>query len=380
MALSSIWGHERQLTVLRRSLASGHIAPGYLFSGPERVGKTLAAREFAQVLLCAKPATTDGLPDACDECDECARMKRGRHPDFGFLEPLVKVQMEDETGETVSTQVAGSMIQVAAIGELIEEAHLKPVRGGRKVFVIASAEAMNDAAANKLLKTLEEPPGNTTLVLTSAGPALLLPTIVSRCQQLRFGPVPRDVIEERLGEAFPDRGGEEVVAAAGMAGGRPGWAIRFLERPALLEARKELLDVAGRLPVAPRIEALRLGERLIDIAKAWWIGSEDSELAAQLLKENRDRVLRTMMGDVLDVLLSWFRDLAVLGGSPEATDALVNSDRVEQLSAAAQRYPRGAAQEGFAIISEIKRYLGGNVNLRLAAETLMLRLMALSSR
>ncbi len=379
MSFRNVVGHELQLQVLRRTIARGRVPPAYLFLGPPRVGKTLVALEFAKALNCLTPPPEGQLPDACDQCDECRRFERGSHPDFGFLQPLVRVQLEDETGERTRTQVAGSMIQVEAITELIAEAYLKPVRARRKVFVISSAEAMNEPAANKLLKTLEEPPGATTLILTAAGTANLLPTIVSRCQIVRFGPVPPRQIEAGLAAQVPTAQPDAIHIAAALSGGKFGWARDLVEQPRLLEIRRRVLALAARWARCGRLEALQGAEQLIAAAEEWWTATQTDEVAAELLKRNRDRVLRTKVLDVLDILLSWFRDLAALAnGSRPPAEVLVNSDFQAELTAAATVYPRGAAQRGFDFLSEARLALAGNANLRLTLEVLLLHLIGLA--
>ena len=158
------------------------------------------------------------------------------------------------------------MITTEQIGQLISEANLKATEARRKMFIIASAERMNVASANRLLKTLEEPPGDTSLILTTQNLSGLLPTIISRCQVLTFHPASLVEAEEALALQFPeaDRGALRSVVA--LSGGRVGAAIRLLRHEGVLKIRSELLDLAASLPKREWFEGMMIGERLVSFA------------------------------------------------------------------------------------------------------------------
>jgi DNA polymerase-3 subunit delta' len=201
MAFSSILGHERALRVLRRALASDRVPHAYLFWGPEGVGKEAVAKAAAQVLLCAgaeqvEPGT------ACGVCAACRKVEAGSHPDLHLVVP------------------EGASIPIAAVRRLQETLSYQAFERGRKVAIIRDSSRMTREAANALLKTLEEPPAGTHLVLLAHHRNQLLPTLVSRCQSLRFDPIAEDLVA-RLLES--DGVAPEVAETmAGVSGGCPG--------------------------------------------------------------------------------------------------------------------------------------------------------------
>jgi len=377
MAFSFIIGNQQPIHVLKRAIETKRIPHAYLFVGPANIGKTLIATEFAKAVNCQAQRLFDDCSDPaepCDNCPACSRIDQGTFPDVHYYQPTAKVQATgDEGGENVL--IEGSMINTEQIGRLITEANLKATHGRRKVFIISSAEAMNTTSANRLLKTLEEPPGDTTLILTTQNLSSLLPTIISRCQLLSFRPVPLHDAEAALVERYPEINPGTLRSIVALSGGRIGWAIRLLKFPEVLSLRSDLLDLAATFGGRDWFESMRIGEQFIETAEDWWLATEDPAFAEKALKASRDRVLRTRINDILDVLLSWHRDLYLLAGGGDPA-LLVNGDRQEQISAIAnQRNPRKLAR-ACNDIEEIRKQLRGNANLRLAMEVLAAKLLA----
>ena len=374
MSFQSIVGHDRCIQVLRRAIASERIPQAYLFCGPNNVGKTLSALTLAKAINCASSPRSGELSDACDECASCAKVDRGAHPDVTVVGPLARLSAGEEAGGG-DIYVEGTMIRTEQVGNLIARAHLTPVEGRRKVFIIRHAEAMNEASANRLLKTLEEPPGATTFVLTTQSPSQLLPTIQSRCQWLRFGPVPEDVAVERLQAEMPELARDVIGAAVSLSNGRFGWAKTVLSHPPLLEIRNTVLETASSLPSLELIQALPCAERLIDAAEQWWLTVAGEDRGAEALRRQRDRVLRAQVGELLSVLLSWFRDLA-LACAKRGSAELVNADWGDAIRIAAERGDPLAAHAACGAITETRRFIQvGNANLRLALEVMFVKLI-----
>ena len=173
MAFRHIIGHRRLLEHIAGAAQRGSLAPSLIFVGPDGVGKRLTAVSLAQFLNCAHPVplTQDAaIMDGCGACPSCSRIARGVHPDVVFLEP----------GET-------GAIKIDAVRDAIQRLAYRPFEGKRRVVIADDAEAMVPEAQNAMLKTLEEPPLGSTFVLVSSRHDVLLPTVRSRCQQLRFG-------------------------------------------------------------------------------------------------------------------------------------------------------------------------------------------------
>jgi DNA polymerase-3 subunit delta' len=173
MPFKNIIGHERPIRILKTTLRRNNIAHAYLFYGEEGIGKRLVAKALAQAANCdvAKPLGEKLADDACGECSSCLHIEAETHPDFIAVEP------------------EGTMIKIGQIRTLHEQIQLKPMAGRYRFVILNEAESMNEEAANALLKGLEEPPGQTVLVLVTSKPYAMLPTIVSRCQKIRFTPL-----------------------------------------------------------------------------------------------------------------------------------------------------------------------------------------------
>lgn len=379
MSFSQVIGQERPISILRRALFTQRVSHAYLFVGPPNVGKSLVGREFAKAANCeinTEFASAESV-EPCDQCLSCRRIADDAHPDVRVIRPLARVQAEDEEGTREAAVIEGSMISTEQVADLVTEVGMKATQARRKVFMVLSAEAMNPTAANRLLKTLEEPPGTTTLILTTHNPGGLLPTIVSRCQSLTFRAAPLHEAEAALRARYPEADLGTLRSVVALSGGRVGWAIRLLSRPQVLRLRTELLNLAASLPGRQWVEGMAVGEKLLEAAENWWLATEDPELAEKALRASRDRVLRTRMSDVLDVLATWFRDLALLtaGGDP---GLVINADRLTELQGLSKLRNAARCRRACEDIETTRRELRGNANLRLAAEVLAFKLISAS--
>ncbi|MCX7600156.1 MAG: DNA polymerase III subunit, partial [Armatimonadetes bacterium] len=269
MSLSRIIGHEQAKRLLMRAFVEGRVPTAYLFVGPSNLGKFTVAVEFAKLLNCEAPVTPSSGEgaDCCDVCEACRRIEAGSFADVLCVRPVIRI---GSGAQAQATEFEGALLTTDQIGEVITRASLRRTRGRHKVFIIARAETMNPEAANRLLKTLEEPPEGTLLILTSSNPSALLPTIVSRCQRVTFHAVPLATLAAGLRTEVPDASDELVDTIARLSSGRPGWALTLLRKPRALDVRRRLLDLVASLPGQPLVAALALGEELIGLSEAWW--------------------------------------------------------------------------------------------------------------
>jgi DNA polymerase III subunit delta' len=239
-------GHPSALAAVGAMIRSG--APGaVLLVGPAGVGKTTLALDLAAGLLCT---ADDPAARPCGVCRACRLVASGSHPDVHRLGP---------EGPGRQVVIGGPGSKVRGIRDLIAELVLLPVEGGARVAIVESAQRMNEDAQAALLKTLEEPPAATTIVLCADAEEPLLPTIRSRCARLRLGPVGVRDIEALLEE----RGAAEApiaARAARIAGGRPGIALAWAAVPDAMRERaaigRGLLDLADARP-ADRLAGVR---------------------------------------------------------------------------------------------------------------------------
>lgn len=226
MRFADVVGHERQIDFLRRAEATGHLAHALLFAGPPGVGKRLVADAMAAVVACER-----GAADACEACAGCHQVAAGSHPDI-----LV-----------VAVPSGKREIPIDSVRQLNQFLRLRPVRGRRKVAIVDDAHLLNLAAQNALLKGLEEPPPGSLMVLVAHTPDALLPTVRSRCQRLRFGPLPDAVLAELLATRLQIPPAE-VTELSALAEGSPGRALRLralLPAPAHRERLHRLADLGG---------------------------------------------------------------------------------------------------------------------------------------
>ena len=272
MAWQRILGHDALVEGFRRVVHRGRLAHAYLFTGPAGVGKRLFAVELAKALLCEK-AKPDKL-EACDQCPSCVQVEAGTHPDFYYaVRPPEALEFP-----------------VSLMRELCQSFALKSARGHGKVVLLDDADDLNEEAANCFLKTLEEPPPRSVLILIGSTPDRQLKTIVSRCQVIRFAPLAAEVVDQLLQQ----QGVEDAVLRARLvrlSGGSPGMA-RELSDPALWEFRHTLLEGLTQTPL-PSVE---LGRQWMDFVEE---AGKDS--AAQ--RRRAQFVLRFVI-DFLDDALS----------------------------------------------------------------------------
>ncbi len=198
MALRDVIGQERALRMLRGAVMRGRMASSYLFAGEDGIGKRHSALGFAKALNCLEPIEgEDGFRDACGHCRSCHNIDADVHPDVLTVEPL--------TNEILVCQIRAGGDSDRCSREKYEKPRVEDMlsrrshEGGYKVVIIDQAEKMNGSAANAFLKTLEEPPPRSIIMLVSSRPDMLLPTIRSRCSRVNFRPLPESAVAEVLG-------------------------------------------------------------------------------------------------------------------------------------------------------------------------------------
>ena len=239
MPFSELIGQDRALGALRSALSRGALHHAYLFAGPEGVGKGTAARLLAQAGNCDR-AVRDGVApavDPCGQCGPCRKIAHGTHPDVIAL-AQERVMAKAGRWEPKGGRTPSKDIVVDQVRDLVDHRlSLRRFEGRRRFVLIDPADAMNAQAQNALLKTLEEPPEDTTLVLVASRPDALLPTIRSRCARLSFAPLPEATITERLAAA--GRSAEDARLAAALSAGSLSRAVRIGDE---LEAERKSGD------------------------------------------------------------------------------------------------------------------------------------------
>lgn len=326
----SVRGHAAAVELLRRAVRGDRVASGYLFAGPQGVGKDRVAHALAQVLNC-REREADG--DACGRCGPCRKVDAGLHPDVIVLQRDRKEPTKDSDAERdrhvrredIPESELRPMLTVDQVHEVIARMPFRPHEGGARVVVVREAERINPIAANKLLKTLEEPPRDTHFVLVTHRPSALLTTIRSRCQTVRFGLLDTADVSEVLTGLAVDG------AAAALGDGSVGRALAFRdpEERATRQAIKD--EVLAALRAGQPGAIVAAGERFKDLDR------RDADAVLSLLQRH-------------------FRAEAIQGAA-EPRRAAVNALRADLV--------RGAQEQLDA---------SNNLNVQLAVEAMLVRL------
>ena len=344
LGFDSIIGQDRPIRILTAFLQKGTLPHALLFTGLEGAGKKSAAIAFAMACNCTgnplpvnyqrddSRSSDQPGPDArsstdlpCGACKQCRKIEAASHPDVIQLQP------------------AGSFIKIDQIRTLCQTLAMKPYEARVRVVIISNAQAMNPAAGNALLKMLEEPPANTVLILLASHASDLLPTIVSRCQQVRFYPVPRknlvSVLVDKHGVSSRDA---RVIAT--MAGGSISRALQ-MHQSNWINRRNWLIDESKAISRGSVNRLLAFGEQL----------SRD--------KEN--------LPEALEVMKCWLRDLVVTRLSAKH---IINQDLTDRLQQASQKTTLSSLLSKLEAIQTTQNAIKAGTNLRLAMESLVLKL------
>ncbi len=373
MSIFDVRHQPRAQKIIQRALASGRLPHAYLFHGPDGVGKELMADRLARLLLCAKPIRPQAAPpeelagfggpwcDACGKCQECVLTRAGTHPDLHLIYRELHKHHPDPTVRNRK----GLELSVDVIRRFVIEAvGTKPARGRAKVFIIREADRITSGAQNALLKTLEEPPGTTFLILLAAGLDKLLPTTKSRCQPVPFGPLPTEFVAARIRELVSDLAPELAGAYAALAQGSLGRALRCCE-DGIESYNEKIIETLGRLGTAS----------VTQIAKQWL--EDAAALGGQFRAREKEisetEAQRRGLKMLFSLVAVWFGDLLRI--AVDVRDGLVNVGHARRLAAIGL----GPQQAALAIkaVLEAERHLERNATVPLTVEVLVTRLSRL---
>lgn len=356
MPFRTIAGHSRLLSLLSRVIARDSMPPAVLMAGPAGVGKRRTAVAIAQALNCLQPILTPGPPraesaaqrdpacessaaferDACGECASCRRIARGVHPDVFIVEP----------GDSGS-------IKIEQLRDVIDRSQYRPFEGRRRVVIIDEADAAGPDAQSALLKTLEEPPSASVFILVSSIPDALLPTVLSRCPRLRFGPLTPAEVARVL---MQDHGYSEQAAraAAADADGSVGRALES-QSDDLTEARE----------AAERI--LQATARDTDPVKRINLARDLTETKGSPAEERNRLAVR------LRSLGSLIRDVGIIATGADRA-MLANADLEARLEKLSSSFDAERSLRAYAAVDRALAALGHNASPKVVADWLLLEL------
>ncbi len=280
MSWQRVRGHDLPVQAFAQARRRGRLAHAYLFTGPSGVGKRLFALELAKALLCENPP--DGRLEACDRCPGCIQVEAGTHPDF-----FTAARPEDSQS-----------LPIDVVRELCRSLSLKPVRGHGKVAILDDADDLDDpisnnAAANAFLKTLEEPPPGSVLLLIGTSIDRQLPTIVSRCQVVRFAPLPDAIVGDLLRTQGVEASAIDRLVRLGA--GSPGQALALAD-PGLWDFRRQLVQSLTDAKPDGVALAKQWGQFVEEAGKESAMQRRRSGLALRLLIDFLTAALRLSLG------------------------------------------------------------------------------------
>jgi len=326
LSFAGIIGQDKAKKLLHRAIQQGRLAHAFLFKGPMGVGKKTLARTFAAALNCHSPVSLE----PCGQCPSCRKFKVNSHPDFLVIEP------------------EGAAIKISQVRELKKNLAFPPFEAKMRVALLCDIHTMRREAANSLLKTLEEPPEQTMLILTADEAGGILPTILSRCQTVPFFPLPQTevakILEQEAGIA-PD----SAATLAAMAEGSLGRA-RLLLAKNLLGLRQEIVDHLLRCePDTPAtIQTI----------------SELAESAAKLKED---------LSELLELITTWIHDLLLFGHG--ASGSIINHDLSPTFQTACRRWSSRQLSERLRLLDTARKQLARNCNPTAVCEVLFFDLL-----
>jgi DNA polymerase-3 subunit delta' len=330
-----IVGQDKAVTFLQKSLLRGSLAHAYLLVGPPHVGKMALAVNIAMAINCEAPEPP------CGKCASCQRIAAGKQADIQIIE-LGQIA-ESAEGESKTK------ISVEQVDQILHAVNLAPFEGKFRVFIIDGVEHMSIAAANRLLKTIEEPVQNVIFVLLTANESQVPITIVSRCQKIELVPAAGEVIEQALISRYQAEP-EKAKLLARISNGCFGWAVTALRDDSVAQQRTEWLDAWRETFGADYDRRFAFAAKLVE-----------------KYSQNRNTVQQK-----LDLLLSWWHDLLL--AKVGCAEDIKNIDCQNELKMAAAGYSLGQIRAFIGRIQSAKEQLRQNINPQLVMEVLMLNM------
>ncbi|MBA3002978.1 MAG: DNA polymerase III subunit delta' [Desulfurivibrio sp.] len=326
LCFAGIIGQDKAKTLLHRAVEQNRLSHALLFKGPMGVGKKTFARIFAAFVNCQQPEKNE----SCGRCPSCLKFQASSHPDFIVIEP------------------EGAAIKINQVRELKKILAFPPLEAKIRVVLLCDIHTMRREAANSLLKTLEEPPGQTMLILTADEAGVILPTILSRCQTVPFFPLPQEevaIILTQEAEIEP----ESAATLAAIAEGSLGRA-RLLLTKDLLGMRREIIDNLLRCEPDTPATIQTFGELAESAAK---------------LKED--------LSELLELITTWLHDLIL--HSHGAPGKIINQDLRATFTPACRRWSSRQLSERLRLIDTARKQLARNCNPTAVCEVLFFGLL-----
>jgi DNA polymerase-3 subunit delta' len=323
-----ILGQEKPIQILKNIIKYNRIGHAYLFTGEEGIGKKMAAIAFAKAINCTNLSENQ---NSCNKCASCLKVERAIHPDFSIISPL------------------DSVITIGQIREIKKSIYWQPLESRKKIILIDDAHRMNTEASNSLLKILEEPPEFAVLILITAAPNILLPTIISRCSKLIFKPVIEEQqkkILARMNLSVDQKNLEKILL---LSAGSPGKAIQLATEQWKMEKKNQYID--------------------------WLVKMKPEKMIYGIFESDREMTANTTNSflDFIEIMVFWFRDILFLKIGLEQ-DKLYFSDRLEDLINFAKYYSQERLLFILEYLIEIPEKLEKHINQKTLLENILIQI------
>lgn len=326
MSFKDIVGQKAAVRILQDELEDGRVQHAYLFLGKDGVGKKALALELTKAILCEKKDI-----DSCGSCLACRKIDHSNHPDLGVL-----------------TVEEGRSIKIDQIRSLQKDIAYKPYESQKRIYIIEDADKMTPEAANCLLKTLEEPPGYAVIILLAEEIDRLLPTVISRCQEIQLRTIPENMIKRELINTGYKEDLAEILAR--LADGSLGTAFKLAEDEDFFDNRTRILKILCNLPEMNSFNIFKNVDFLMDILK------------------NKDDF------PLFHLILSWYRDIILYNQGYK--EKLVNTDYIERLQQQKDIYSLPELIAIVELVNKIKSYVDRSVKKDLALQVMLFKIRA----
>ncbi len=358
-------GNDAARKAMQGALVGNSLPGGFLITGAHGTGRAAIASALALASTCLQP---DLSPfDSCDVCDSCTRALKGTQPEIVHIYPA---------GETIQIWQFWDRDNRPR-GVLSHGLQFAPMVGRRRVFIIHNCEKLTESAANSLLKVLEEPPSYVLFILIAVHAARVLPTIASRCRQVRVLALPGSILTSYL-TSNCGVSTEKAHMLVAYCEGRAGQAITLARNPQAIEEVESVLKFALELPSAKRVQALRMAEQMRRLASGMHIiiGEDAPEPSAvdESADTPKERAARRQQAAVLELLSMFYRDLlAVSVGGARAR--VVNRDSVVAITSLAANGTPARWSACIDSIMKATRRLEANASVGLLTDVLAMNLV-----
>jgi DNA polymerase-3 subunit delta' len=367
MTLKEIYCQDKAIGSLQQALAANRMAHAYLFAGDDGVGKFTTAQAWAKMLLCEDRQAVTSEPvfvDSCGLCHSCQMFDSGSHPDF---RPISKelIQFTKE-GKNKKTPVD---MPIDVIREfLIDKVANRPTTGQFVVYVMDEAEKVNTASQNALLKLLEEPPSHCVIILLCSRLDKMLPTTLSRCQLVRFGPIVESRIKEQLitEGVDPDQAVYWSRFSQGSLGRALAWAKLEMEPAGVYSVKKELVEKISSLELPDAVET------------AEWMGKSAKKIAGVWTKKDVNvsttDINRRVQKGLIQMTAFLLSDVMRHSAGASDLNSIINADQLSCVKHMAGKMSPESAAEHVQMSYRILKWVDSSVNQKLIFEQLLLNL------